>query len=63
MGVGSVVTDDRADGGDRVAPRAAEELPCPECFLLVRASQFSAKRTDCPGGLDGEDCPMKPRFT
>jgi len=50
---------DRTDGGDRVAPRAAEEFPCNECFLLVRRSQFSAKRTDCPGGLDGEDCPVK----
>lgn len=46
-------------GGDRVAPRAAEEFSCNECFLLVRRSQFSAKRTDCPGGLDGEDCPVK----
>lgn len=45
-----------------MAPRAAEEFSCPECFLLVRRSQFSAKRTDCPGGLDGEDCPMKQRF-
>jgi hypothetical protein len=51
--------DDRSDGGDRVAPRAAEEFSCTECFLLVRRSQFSAKRTDCPGGLDGEDCPVK----
>jgi len=51
--------DDRAEGGDRVAPRAAEEFSCNECFLLVRRSQFSAKRTDCPGGLDGADCPVK----
>ena len=51
--------DDRAEGGDRIAPRAAEEFSCNECFLLVRRSQFSAKRTDCPGGLDGEDCPVK----
>jgi hypothetical protein len=51
--------DDRAEGGDRVAPRAAEEFSCNECFLLVRRSQFSAKRTDCPGGLDGDDCPVK----
>ena len=53
---------DQPEGGDRVAPRAAEEHSCPECFLLVRRSQFSVKRTDCPGGLDGEDCPMKLRF-
>ncbi|MCB0958314.1 MAG: DUF4193 family protein, partial [Acidimicrobiales bacterium] len=53
------VTDDRTEGGDRVAPRAAEEFSCNECFLLVRRSQFSAKRTDCPGGLDGDDCPVK----
>lgn len=51
--------DDRSDTGDRVAPRAAEEFSCNECFLLVRRSQFSAKRTDCPGGLDGADCPVK----
>ena len=51
--------EDRSDGGDRIAPRAAEEFSCNECFLLVRRSQFSAKRTDCPGGLDGEDCPVK----
>ena len=49
--------DDRTDGGDRVAPRAAEEFSCNECFLLVRRSQFSAKRTDCPGGLDGDGLP------
>jgi hypothetical protein len=55
--------EDRAEGGDRVAPRAAEEHACPTCFLLVRRSQFSTKRTDCPGGFDGEDCPMKARFT
>lgn len=53
---------DQPDGGDRVAPRAAEEHSCPECFLLVRRSQFGTRRTDCPGGLDGEDCPMKKRF-
>ena len=51
--------DERAEGGDSVAPRAAEEFSCNECFLLVRRSQFSAKRTDCPGGLDGDDCPVK----
>jgi len=51
--------DDRTEGGDRVAPRAAEEFSCSECFLLVRRSQFSTKRTDCPGGLDGADCPVK----
>jgi hypothetical protein len=51
--------DDRTEGGDRVAPRAAEEFSCGECFLLVRRSQFSTKRTDCPGGLDGADCPVK----
>ena len=51
------------DTGDRVAPRAAEEHACPECFLLVRRSQFSARRTDCPGGLDGDDCPMKAQFS
>lgn len=53
---------DQPEGGDRVAPRGAEEYSCPECFLLVRASQFSTRRTDCPGGLDGADCPMKQRF-
>lgn len=42
--------------------KPAEEFSCPECFLMVRRSQFSARRTDCPGGLDGEDCPMKQRF-
>lgn len=56
------VVVDTADGSDRVPPRAAEEHSCPECFLLVRRSQFSAKRSDCPGGLDGEDCPMKQQF-
>jgi hypothetical protein len=56
------IVADQPEGTDRVAPRAAEEFSCPECFLLVRRSQFSAKRTDCPGGLDGEDCPMKQRF-
>jgi hypothetical protein len=57
-----VPVDDRAEGGDRVAPRAAEEYSCPTCFLLVRRSQFSSKRTDCPGGFDGDDCPMKAQF-
>lgn len=42
--------------------KPAEEFSCPECFLMVRRSQFSVRRTDCPGGLDGEDCPMKQRF-
>ena len=56
------LVDVRSEGGDRVAPRAAEEFSCPECFLLVRSSQFSSKRTDCPGGLDGEDCPMMKQF-
>jgi len=55
--------DDRSETGDRVAPRAAEEFSCPECFLLVRRSQFSAKRTDCPGGLDGADCPVKKQLS
>ena len=54
--------DVRTEGGDRVAPRAAEEHACPECFLLVRRSQFSTRRTDCPGGLDGDDCPMMAKF-
>ena len=54
--------DDRTEAGDRVAPRAAEEHSCPACFLLVRRSQFSSKRTDCPGGFDGDDCPMKATF-
>lgn len=44
------------------ANHTTEEFSCPECFLMVRRSQFSARRTDCPGGLDGEDCPMKQRF-
>lgn len=56
------VVVDQPEGGDRVAPRNAEEFSCPECFLLVRRSQFSTRRTDCPGGLDGADCPMKQRF-
>lgn len=54
-----VPVDDRTETGDRIPPRAAEEFSCPECFLLVRRSQFSARRTDCPGGLDGADCPVK----
>jgi hypothetical protein len=57
-----IQVDDRSESGDRVAPRAAEEHACPECFLLVRRSQFSARKTDCPGGLDGEDCPMRQQF-
>lgn len=53
-----VVTDDRSETGDRVSPRRPEEVSCPECFLLVRSSQFSDRRADCPGGLDTGDCPM-----
>jgi len=50
--------EDRNGTGDRVSPRKPEEVSCPECFLLVRRSQFSTRRADCPGGLDGADCPM-----
>lgn len=50
---------DRQDSAGRVPPRSAEEFSCDECFLLVRRSQFSVRRTDCPGGLDGADCPVK----
>ena len=51
-----------SESGERVSPKAATEYACPECFLLVRQSQFSARRSDCPGGLDGNDCPMKAQF-
>lgn len=54
-----VIVDDRSETGDKVPPRSVEEFSCNECFLLVRRSQFSARRTDCPGGLDGADCPVK----
>lgn len=57
-----VVTDDRSETGDRVSPRRPEEVSCPECFLLVRSSQFSGRRADCPGGLDVGDCPMPAVF-
>ena len=55
---GEIVVDDRSGEGDGVSPRRPEEVSCPECFLLVRRSQFTARRTDCPGGLDSPDCPM-----
>ena len=57
-----VGTEDRTETGDRVSPRRPEEVSCPECFLLVRRSQFSTRRADCPGGLDGADCPMMKVF-
>lgn len=57
-----VPNDDRTETGDRVSPRRPEEVSCPECFLLVRRSQFSTRRADCPGGLDGADCPMMQVF-
>ena len=41
--------DDRADTGDRVSPRRPEEVSCPECFLLVRRSQFSSRAHRLPG--------------
>ena len=57
-----VVVEDRSGDGDGVSPRRPEEVSCPECFLLVRRSQFTARRTDCPGGLDSPDCPMTKVF-
>ncbi len=57
-----VATEERTETGDRVSPRKPEEVSCPECFLLVRRSQFSTRRADCPGGLDGADCPMMKVF-
>ncbi len=57
-----LVTEDRTETGDRVSPRKPEEISCPECFLLVRSSQFSTRRNDCPGGLDTSDCPMPALF-
>lgn len=53
---------EQSESGERVSPKAAAEYSCPECFILVRQSQFSTRRSDCPGGLDGDDCPMKVKF-
>jgi hypothetical protein len=43
--------EDRADGGDRLQPKRADEQLCPQCFLLVRASAPA-----CPVGDDA--CPI-----
>ena len=43
--------EDRAEGGDRLQPKRADEQLCPNCFLLVRATA-----PGCPVGDD--DCPI-----
>ena len=43
--------EDRADGGNRLQPKRADEQLCPQCFLLVRASAPT-----CPVGDDA--CPI-----
>jgi hypothetical protein len=43
--------EDRADGGNRLQPKRADEQLCPQCFLLVRASA-----PVCPVGDDA--CPI-----
>ena len=45
--------EDRADGGNRLQPKRADEQLCPQCFLLVRASAPT-----CPVGDDA--CPIFP---
>ena len=43
--------DDRAESGDRLQPKRADEQLCPNCFLLVRATA-----PGCPVGDD--NCPI-----
>ncbi|MGI9053413.1 MAG: hypothetical protein ACR2HQ_12335 [Ilumatobacteraceae bacterium] len=43
--------DDRAETGDRLQPKRADEQLCPNCFLLVRATA-----PGCPVGDD--NCPV-----
>ncbi len=43
--------EDRAEGGDRLQPKRADERLCPRCFLLVRKGAPA-----CPVGDD--DCPL-----
>ncbi len=43
--------DDRAESGDRLQPKRADEQLCPSCFLLVRQGA-----PVCPVGDD--DCPI-----
>jgi hypothetical protein len=43
--------EDRADGGNRLQPKRADEQLCPQCFLLVRAAAPT-----CPVGDDA--CPI-----
>lgn len=43
--------EDRAESGDRLQPKRADEQLCPNCFLLVRATA-----PGCPVGDD--NCPI-----